>query len=120
MSAVTKANIANTVWPTRGVSEPVKNVISLLLQLLDDKSDDAGPRLADEVFTNDGHLGAAHKAAKGSAGADFFQITALFLSLRPSLSFYQSHVISRVTQIWGFQVLILTMYRNPRSSPQCL
>jgi hypothetical protein len=68
MSAVTKANIANTVWPTRGVCEPVKNVISLLLQLLDDKSDDAGPRLADEVFTSDGHLGAAHKPANGSAG----------------------------------------------------
>lgn len=99
MSAVTKANIANTVWPTRGVSEPVKNVISLLLQLLDDKSDDAGPRLADEVFTSDGHLGAAHKAAKGSAGAELFQITAIFLSLHPPLNLYQSHVIFRVTRI---------------------
>ena len=68
MSAVIKANIANTVWPTRGVPEPVKNIISLLLQLLDDKSDDAGPRLADEVFTSDGHFGAAHKSVKGSAG----------------------------------------------------
>jgi hypothetical protein len=71
MSEVTKAftsNITKAVWPTHGVPEPVKALISLLLQLLDDPSDDAGPRLADEVFTKDGTLGAAHKSAKGSAG----------------------------------------------------
>ena len=86
MSAVTKVNITNTVWPTQGISEPVKNVISLLLQLLDDKSDDAGARLADEVFTSDGHLGAAHKAANGTAGAELFQITALpFFASPPKL-----------------------------------
>jgi hypothetical protein len=71
MSEVTNAftsNITKAVWPTHGVPEPVKALISLLLQLLDDPSDDAGPRLADEVFTKDGALGAAHKSAKGSAG----------------------------------------------------
>lgn len=71
MSEATKtltSNISDTVWPARAVPEPVKKVISLLLQLLDDKSDDAGLRLADEVFTSGGHLGAAHKSAKGSAG----------------------------------------------------
>jgi hypothetical protein len=71
MSEVTKvltSNITKTVWPTHDVPESVKDLISLLLQLLDDQSDDAGPRLADEVFTKDGNLGAAHKSAKGSAG----------------------------------------------------
>jgi hypothetical protein len=71
MSEVAKAftsNITKAVWPTHGVPEPVKDLISLLLQLLDDQSDEAGPRLADEVFTKDGTLGAAHKSAKGSAG----------------------------------------------------
>lgn len=61
-------NIASTVWPSNGVPEPVKGVLSLLLQLLDDKSDNAGPRLADEVFTKDGVMGAAHKAARGYDG----------------------------------------------------
>jgi hypothetical protein len=61
---------SNTVWPeTTPVSEPVKKVMSLLLNLLDDKSDNSGDQLADEVFTPNGYLGAAAKAAKGSAGA---------------------------------------------------
>ena len=60
----------HTVWPeTTPVSQPTKRVMSLLLNLLDDKSDNAGDRLADEVFTADGYLGAAAKAVKGSTGA---------------------------------------------------
>lgn len=42
--------------------------MSLLLNLLDDKGDDAGDRLADDVFTSNGYMGAAHAPAKGSAG----------------------------------------------------
>ena len=38
----------NIMYPYWEIPEPVKNIISLLLQLLDDKSDDADPRLADE------------------------------------------------------------------------
>ncbi|RFU23994.1 hypothetical protein B7463_g12340, partial [Scytalidium lignicola] len=70
MATVTKtvpSNITNTIWPTNGVPEPIKDLLGLLLQLMDDKSDNAGPRLADEVFTKDGQLGASTKAATGSA-----------------------------------------------------
>jgi hypothetical protein len=60
---------STTVWPAVSIAQLVKNVMSLLLNLLDYKGDDAGDRLADEVFTSNGHFGAAHSSAKGSAGS---------------------------------------------------
>lgn len=62
---------AGTIWPElTKISKPTKEVMKLLLDLLDDKSDNAGDRMADEVFTPDGYLGAFSGAAKGSAGTN--------------------------------------------------
>lgn len=63
---------SNTVWPETLIAEPVKKLMSLLLSLLDNKGDEAGPRLADEVFTPNGVLGAANGSAIGSAGLSIF------------------------------------------------
>jgi hypothetical protein len=113
------SNIANTVWPTQGIPDHVKDLIGLLLQLLDDKSDDAGPRLAEEVFTSDGQLGAAHKSAKGSAGTSSFQtINSFSSSSMRELPLKRNNIFSN-----HVNMLILIHeyeYRDPRSPPNCL
>lgn len=59
------------IWPEVGtISKPTKDLVNLLLELLDNKSDNSGDRMADEVFTPDGYLGAFSGSAKGSAGMD--------------------------------------------------
>jgi hypothetical protein len=59
-----------TIWPTSvQLDQSVKGLIDLFYTLADDKSSNAGPRIAEEVFTKDGTMGAAAGVAKGSEGA---------------------------------------------------
>lgn len=59
----------NTAWPTSVELDPsVKELIDLFYTLADDKSSDAGPRLANEVFTKDATMGSSAGVAKGAEG----------------------------------------------------
>lgn len=57
-----------TIWPTSvELDQSVKDLVDLFYTLADDKSSESGPRLAKEVFTKDGEMGAA-AFAKGFEG----------------------------------------------------
>lgn len=59
----------STIWPTSvQLDQSVKGLIDLFYTLTDDKSSNAGPRLAEEVFTKDGTMGSSAGVAKGSEG----------------------------------------------------
>jgi hypothetical protein len=65
MSYVTQA----TVWPEPvSLDGAVKDVLGLFYQLADDKSSQAGPRMASEVFTPDATLLAATGVFRGKEG----------------------------------------------------
>lgn len=56
-----------TVWPTSVELDPsIKDLIGLFYALADDKSSDAGPRMAREVFSKDAFMGAATGGFNGS------------------------------------------------------
>lgn len=46
----------HTQWPEEATHANVQHLVSLVYQLIDDKSEDAGTRLANEVFTNDAQV----------------------------------------------------------------
>ena len=58
----------DTQWPAALISEEVRALIDLLFSTLDDSSENAGPRLADEIFAHDGMLTATAGTASGYAG----------------------------------------------------
>lgn len=60
-------NTASTEWPEPQVSEQVRHLIDRLFATLDDSTDGAGDRLADEIFSPDGEFAGSH-AAKGTEG----------------------------------------------------
>lgn len=58
-----------TIWPTSvELDQSVKALLDLFYSLADDKSSEAGPRIAKEVFTKDGAMGSSAGVAKGSEG----------------------------------------------------
>ncbi|KAK5054689.1 hypothetical protein LTR84_001581 [Exophiala bonariae] len=58
---------AKTTWPTAvQLDASVKELIDLFYTLADDKSSDAGPRLAAEVFTKDATMGSSAGTAQGT------------------------------------------------------
>jgi len=60
---------ANTIWPTStSISAATKSLIELLFNLTDLNTPEAGPRLAEEVFAEDGEFVSAVNTTKGSAG----------------------------------------------------
>jgi hypothetical protein len=54
--------------PFPNISSSPFKLIFVCLYLLDNKGDDAGDRLADDVFISNGYMGAAHMPPKGSVG----------------------------------------------------
>ena len=55
------------------MSEPVRQLIDKLFSTLDDATDGAGDRLADETFSLDGEIAGNH-AAKGRDGTLFHAV----------------------------------------------
>ncbi|EXJ79924.1 hypothetical protein A1O3_08209 [Capronia epimyces CBS 606.96] len=56
-----------TAWPTSvTLPDSIKDLIAVFYTLADDKSADAGPRMAKEIFTADAHFGGATAVHKGS------------------------------------------------------
>ena len=50
MSYVTQ----DTIWPVPAITDGVKDVITKFYELADSKQADSGPRIASEIFTQDG------------------------------------------------------------------
>ena len=65
MSYVTQ----DTIWPDAvTLDSKVKDIIDLFYQLADDTSPEAGPRMAEEVFTDSARMVAGTGTFEGSAG----------------------------------------------------
>ena len=60
----------STIWPEPPLSEPVRQLIDKLFATLDDSTDGAGDRLADQIFSLDGEIAGNH-AVKGRDGTLF-------------------------------------------------
>lgn len=59
---------ALTIWPSDGPGEKVIHLIDLFFTLADSQDDDAGERMAKEVFTKDGVFSATRGLFRGSNG----------------------------------------------------
>jgi hypothetical protein len=73
MSYVTE----NTIWPTSTtIPPPTRSLIELFFTLADLNAPEAGPRMAEEVFAEDGEFVSSVSTTKGSAGMYLFAIRA--------------------------------------------
>ena len=70
-------NTDSTIWPEPTLAEPVRQLIDKLFATLDDSTDGAGDRLADEVFSADGEI-AGHNIVKGRDGTLFHPLRKIF------------------------------------------
>lgn len=61
-------NTDETAWPAVSIPNTIKSLIDTFFSILDDSSDSAGPRLADEIFTSDGVLNGPAGSATGHTG----------------------------------------------------
>ena len=59
---------AATMWPTPEPSKKAKNLVDLFFTLADTKEDNAGERLATEVFTEDAVFSSSRGVYEGSQG----------------------------------------------------
>ena len=65
-----------TVWPTSAtLDQSVKDLIGLFYELADNKSKDSGPRMAREIFAENGFMGAATGGFRGSEGKERGNVT---------------------------------------------
>lgn len=58
----------STEWPTVEISSEGRALLNLFFALTESKSEDAGPRLAHEVFAADGKFITPRRAYTGTAG----------------------------------------------------
>ena len=58
----------STLWPSALIAPKVKQLIKRFFSLVDDQDDNAGSRLASEVFTEDGKFFASSGSFEGAGG----------------------------------------------------
>ena len=68
MAHIEDSHIANTEWPETPVPEAAKRLIDLFLDIMDHNTEDAGDRLATEIFAPDGELRTSAAISSGEAG----------------------------------------------------
>jgi hypothetical protein len=60
--------LGQTEWPATPVPQPIKQLLGSFFDLGDSKSEDAGRRLADEIFTPEGQIVVNKRTIKGAKG----------------------------------------------------
>lgn len=68
MAHIEDSHIAKTEWPETHVPDAVKRLIDRFLDIMDHNTEDAGDKLATEIFTPDGVLSTSSAVARGEAG----------------------------------------------------
>jgi hypothetical protein len=71
----------DTIWPENTIPPEFKSLIQLFFSLADRKEDDAGPRLASEVFTSAASVIVGQHKITGSAGTRLAVIFRHFLDV---------------------------------------
>lgn len=78
--------LASTKWPSFPISEATKQLVGSLFSTLDDTSNGAGDRLADEIFATEGVFEGIHPV-KGTEG----MYTPMTTSLRSAKEVEEAH-----------------------------
>jgi hypothetical protein len=81
MAPIEDSHIAKAEWPDMPVPNAVKRLIDRFLDIMDHNTEDAGDKLATEIFTPDGVLSTSAAVARGEAGGLHFQLILLILNL---------------------------------------
>jgi hypothetical protein len=74
MAHIENSHIAKTEWPDTPIPDAVKRLIDRFLDIMDHNTEDAGDKLATEIFTPDGVLSTSSAVARGEAGSSHFSL----------------------------------------------
>jgi hypothetical protein len=77
MAHIKDSHIAKTEWPDTPIPDAAKRLIDRFLDIMDHNTEDAGDKLATEIFTPDGVLSTSAFVARGEAGWLHFQLILL-------------------------------------------
>jgi hypothetical protein len=81
MAHTEDSHIAKAEWSDTPVPDAVKRLIDRSLDMRDHNTEDAGDKLAAEIFTSDGVLSTSTAVTRGVAGWLHFQLILLILNL---------------------------------------